>query len=53
MIIVDWNVRGINKVYKHQEFSSFGRKNNVSLIAVLENRVREGMTPRIIKKTSR
>lgn len=40
-MIVSWNVRGLNKVYKHKELKMFLTDNNVSMLADIEHRVRE------------
>lgn len=53
MKIVTWNVRCMNKVYKHSEFRSFLSVNNVSLIDVLDNRVKEAKAQTIINKITK
>ena len=35
-----WNIRGLNKTYKQQEVRSFVLTNKVSLMGIVENKVR-------------
>lgn len=50
MNIVTWNVWGMNKVYRHQEFKKFCHNNHVALITVIKNRVSKNSAPRLITK---
>lgn len=40
-ILIAWNVRGLNKVYKHKELMVFLEENKVRVIAITESRVKE------------
>lgn len=53
MMIVSWNVRGINKVIKQKEVSYFLNKNHVSLIALIDHKVQQHFAAKIIQKMAR
>ncbi|XP_009602893.1 uncharacterized protein LOC142168793 [Nicotiana tabacum] len=50
MKIIASNVRGVNKVYKQKEVKKFITNNDVGLIAILNNRVKEENASRVINK---
>lgn len=50
MNVITWNVRGINKIYKQKEVKKFIQKNDVGLIVILENRVKEKNVSKTIMK---
>ncbi|XP_019240851.1 PREDICTED: uncharacterized protein LOC109220841 [Nicotiana attenuata] len=50
MIIVSWNIRGLNKSYKQREFKKFLLLNKVDLIACLETRVKQQSAKEIQRK---
>jgi len=43
MQLVTWNTRGLNKPHKQKELRLFLRENNVSIIAVLEHKIKDGL----------
>lgn len=49
-MIITWNVRGFNKVFKHKELRVFMKENKVNMIAISEHRVHEAKADKIIKK---
>ncbi|XP_019244329.1 PREDICTED: uncharacterized protein LOC109224197 [Nicotiana attenuata] len=51
MIIISWNVRGLNKSHKQREVRKFLLKNKVDMIACLETRVRKQNAKDIQRKT--
>ncbi|XP_060210242.1 uncharacterized protein LOC132637116 [Lycium barbarum] len=50
MKLVTWNVRGLNKVYKHGELIKYMKGNKTSIIAIIEHRVKEKFAEKIVKK---
>ncbi|XP_019236893.1 PREDICTED: uncharacterized protein LOC109217117 [Nicotiana attenuata] len=50
MRLIAWNVRGVNEVYKQKEVKKFIVNNEVALIAILENRVKEDNASRVTQK---
>ncbi|KAK4731721.1 hypothetical protein R3W88_024709 [Solanum pinnatisectum] len=53
MNLISWNVRGMNKAYKHREFNAFLGQHSIGLIAIYERRVQENKTQRVITKFGR
>lgn len=49
-MIVTWNVRGFNKMFKHKELKVFMRDNKVDMIAICEHRVKDTKAAKIIRK---
>ncbi|XP_059284882.1 uncharacterized protein LOC132038189 [Lycium ferocissimum] len=47
MIISSWNIRGLNLPFKQKELKAFMLKNKVSLMAVLETRVKENKVAKV------
>lgn len=43
MQLITWNIRGLNQPYKQKELKLFMRENNVSIIAILEHKIKEGL----------
>lgn len=50
MMLVTWNVRGLNKAYKQKKMQKFIRENRISIIAIVEYRVQEKYSSKIINK---
>ncbi|XP_060212197.1 uncharacterized protein LOC132639796 [Lycium barbarum] len=50
MKVITWNVRDINKLYKHRELKVFIKENKVGVIAIAEHRVKEIRAAKLIKK---
>lgn len=50
MKLVTWNDRGLNKAYKKKEVQRFIRENNISIIAIVERRVQEKYSSKILNK---
>ncbi|XP_019261589.1 PREDICTED: uncharacterized protein LOC109239475 [Nicotiana attenuata] len=50
MSVITWNVRGLNKTYKQNEVLEFIKGNNKAIIALVEHRVKEHKTNKVIKK---
>ncbi|XP_060178324.1 uncharacterized protein LOC132608297 [Lycium barbarum] len=50
MKVITWNIRGINKLYKHRELKVFIKENKVGVIAIVEHRVKEIRADKLIKK---
>lgn len=50
MKLVTWNTRGLNKIHKQKELKLFMKENKVSIIAVIEHKVKENVASRIIQK---
>ncbi|XP_075101938.1 uncharacterized protein LOC142177361 [Nicotiana tabacum] len=50
MNVVTWNVRGLNKTYKHKELRIAIKENKMGLLTVLEHRIKECKAEKIIKK---
>ncbi|KAH0664989.1 hypothetical protein KY285_026195 [Solanum tuberosum] len=46
------NIRGLNKPYKQEELKLFMRENNVSIIAILEHKIKEGLANKIFQKVA-
>ncbi|KAK4732287.1 hypothetical protein R3W88_025275 [Solanum pinnatisectum] len=51
MQLVTWNIRGMNKLHKQKELKLFVKENKVSIIAVLEHKIKENMANKIVRKT--
>ncbi|KAK6793474.1 hypothetical protein RDI58_006927 [Solanum bulbocastanum] len=49
-MLVTWNVRGFNQEVKHKELRLFVKRNKVTIIAILEHRVRKEKAGSIINK---
>ncbi|KAK4720321.1 hypothetical protein R3W88_018659 [Solanum pinnatisectum] len=49
MQLVAWNVRGLNKVHKQKEAKLFIRTNNVSIIALLEHKIKDQQIVKVMK----
>lgn len=43
MHLVTWNTKRINKLHKHKELKLFMKENNVSIITILEHKIKEGI----------
>ncbi|KAH0761484.1 hypothetical protein KY290_017557 [Solanum tuberosum] len=50
MKLVTWNIRGLNKLHKQKELKLFVEENNVSIIEILEHKIKENTTHGIVKK---
>lgn len=38
--LATWNIRGLNKVYKHREVKEFLKDNKIALIILVEHRIK-------------
>lgn len=50
MKLITWNTRGLNKLHKQKELKVFMKVNKVSIIAIIEHKVEENITSRIVQK---
>ena len=50
MIISAWNVRGMNSPDKTKEVRHFLETNNISVIGLMETKIKEGNARKIYKK---
>lgn len=50
MKLITWNVRGLNKLYKQKEMNEFLTVNKVSIIAIIEHRVTEQASKKIVDR---
>lgn len=41
MKLITWNVRGMNKVHRQKEVRLFIRQNNVSILALIEHKIKQ------------
>lgn len=52
MQLVTWNIRELNKLHKQKKLKLFMKENNVSSIAILEHKVKEGLANEMIQKVA-
>ncbi|KAK6784904.1 hypothetical protein RDI58_018359 [Solanum bulbocastanum] len=52
MKLVTWNIKGVNKIYKQKELQVFLNESKTSIIASLENKVKERNAQKIIDKVT-
>lgn len=50
MTLITWNTRGLNKFYKQKEMKLFLKTNKVSIIAIIEHKIKENIASRVIQK---
>lgn len=50
MRLVTWNIRGLNKIPRQKEVSKFLRGNKVSMMAILEHKVKEQKVNQTMKR---
>lgn len=53
MIVVTWNIRGLNKAHKQKELKNFLLKNKVDILGCIETRVKEPKAHTIINKIAK
>lgn len=50
MKLITWNVRGLNKGYKQRKIALFIKTNKVSIIALLEHKIKFHHEGQVLKK---
>lgn len=50
MTLITWNTRGLNNLHKQKEMKLFMKINKVSIIAIIEHKIKENIASRVILK---